>query len=354
MLALSDRIALGHFRDAFLLLGLDIGLSDAIGVPTVRAIASVGWAPRSHDKDHDRVPDDVDQCPEIPEDLDGFEDFDGCPEHDDDGDGIPDHEDACPRVKGQPDPDPKKNGCPHGPPAPLADRDSDDVPDIRDRCPLQPEDRDGFQDNDGCPDPDNDGDGIPDVVDACPDVPGEPSVDPRRNGCPNPDHDGDTFDDDVDKCPTEPEVFNGVQDDDGCPDTGGKALVTVDTKDPRLPVRTSQPILFAKGAEPAIDPASLPVLRALAQVLNRHPDWTLAVGHRPGAGLTEEQALARAAAIAREVARLAHRDSAAEAVAWGAVAKQPGSESGVAFLVLEGETAPPKPMRLHAVESVSP
>jgi hypothetical protein len=330
LLALSDRIALGHYRDTYLLLGADIGLTNAIGVPTVRAIASIGWAPRSHDRDHDGIPDDVDQCPDIPEDRDGFEDMDGCPDHDDDGDGIPDREDACPREKGVPDADPKKNGCPAAPES---------------KHEILPP-----------PNPDRDGDGIANAEDACPDVPGEPDPDPGRNGCPNPDHDGDTFDDDVDQCPQEPEVFNGVKDDDGCPDEGGHPLVTVDTKDPRLPVRLAAPIQFASGAEGAagavaIDAASLSTLRAIAQILNRHRDWTLAVGVKPTVAMPAESAVARAATIARELGRLAHRDSAAEPVAWDSVAKQPGGESGVAFLVLVGAEKPDKPQMLHVVPS---
>jgi outer membrane protein OmpA-like peptidoglycan-associated protein len=31
---------------------------------------------------------------------------------------------------------------------------------VRDKCPDEPEDKDGFEDEDGCPDPDNDKDGI--------------------------------------------------------------------------------------------------------------------------------------------------------------------------------------------------
>jgi hypothetical protein len=115
LLAFSDRVALGHFRDAYVLVGGDVGLTNAVGVPTIRALASFGWAPRNHDKDHDGVPDDVDQCPEIPEDIDGFEDQDGCPDIDNDDDGILDKDDACPNVKGVASPDPKKNGCPASP-----------------------------------------------------------------------------------------------------------------------------------------------------------------------------------------------------------------------------------------------
>jgi hypothetical protein len=40
--------------------------------------------------------------------------------------------------------------------APETDRDSDDLVDAIDRCPDDPEDRDGFEDNDGCPDVDHD------------------------------------------------------------------------------------------------------------------------------------------------------------------------------------------------------
>ncbi len=49
------------------------------------------------DKDGDGIADDEDPCPLYAEDLDGFEDGDGCPDEDDDGDGIADVDDACPR-----------------------------------------------------------------------------------------------------------------------------------------------------------------------------------------------------------------------------------------------------------------
>jgi OmpA-OmpF porin, OOP family len=115
LFAFSDRISLGRYRDTFVLLGGDVGVARAVGVPTFRGIVALGWAPRSHDRDGDGVPDDVDQCPGIAEDRDGFEDNDGCPEMDNDEDGIPDAFDACPLVKGIPDPDPKRNGCPKEP-----------------------------------------------------------------------------------------------------------------------------------------------------------------------------------------------------------------------------------------------
>jgi len=114
LLAFDDRVALGRHRDAFVLIGLDVGLDTAVGVPAVRGIVSVGWAPRAHDRDHDGVPDDLDQCPELPEDRDGIQDQDGCPEDDADGDGIPDDEDACPLTSGPASNDRRRNGCPAG------------------------------------------------------------------------------------------------------------------------------------------------------------------------------------------------------------------------------------------------
>lgn len=42
------------------------------------------------DSDRDGVGDDKDQCPDQPEDADGFEDLDGCPDSDNDKDGVPD------------------------------------------------------------------------------------------------------------------------------------------------------------------------------------------------------------------------------------------------------------------------
>jgi outer membrane protein OmpA-like peptidoglycan-associated protein len=65
----------------------------------------------------------------------------------------------------------------------VRDSDSDGIPDGRDRCPTEPEDMDGFHDDDGCPDPDNDHDGVADDVDECPDDAEEPGGD--RDGCPD-------------------------------------------------------------------------------------------------------------------------------------------------------------------------
>jgi len=132
------------------------------------------------DKDGDGIPDVSDMCPDEPEDKDGYQDDDGCPDLDNDGDGIPD---------------------------------------VSDSCPNEPEDKDNYQDDDGCPDRDNDGDGIPDVTDKCPNDKEDFDGFQDDDGCPDEDNDGDGFPDKTDKCPNQPETVNGYQDDDGCPDS---------------------------------------------------------------------------------------------------------------------------------------
>lgn len=112
LLSISDRIGVGHYQDAFFILGVDVGLDRAVGVPAARALAGIGFRFGNHDEDGDGIRDDVDQCPRLAEDRDGFEDSDGCPEVDNDDDGIIDALDACRDVPGVPSPDPRKNGCP--------------------------------------------------------------------------------------------------------------------------------------------------------------------------------------------------------------------------------------------------
>jgi hypothetical protein len=336
-LALSDRIEVDHYRDLAIMFGGELGLTQAVGVPILRGIAAITWTPRPHDLDDDGVKDDFDGCPDIPEDIDGFEDSDGCPDIDNDQDGIIDREDACPNQAGVSSPDPKKNGCPAPPEAPK-DSDGDGIDDAKDKCPNEAEDKDGFEDEDGCPDPDNDGDGVKDSDDACPMVKGEPSTDPRLNGCPEPDRDGDTIVNEEDKCPDQAEVFNGVDDTDGCPDEGGKPLVVIDDKTRKVTLATALKIAGTKEL-PEIDPASIPTLRALALALNTHKDWTLAVGSKPTSNDAQLEALAKSFAVVKVLSGFTHRDGAAETVGWDAVKQQPGTE--VAFLILVTPSAPP-------------
>jgi uncharacterized protein (TIGR03382 family) len=155
----AEVLAGAHYQlDHRINLGVAIGrgLTDELGSPGVRGVLTVTVAPAARrelditrvvgDADHDGVPDDLDRCPTEPEDKDGFEDADGCPDPDNDGDGIPD---------------------------------------AQDKCPNEPEDKDGFQDADGCPDPDNDGDGIPDRRDRCPNEPETINGFEDEDGCPD-------------------------------------------------------------------------------------------------------------------------------------------------------------------------
>jgi len=183
----------------------------------VRGMLGFIFEPSIGDRDGDGLRDDVDQCPDEPEDFDGFADEDGCPDPDNDRDGILDVDDECPMVPEDRDGDADEDGCPEGN---EGDRDGDGILDNEDECPDDPEDRDGFQDEDGCPDPDNDQDGILDTDDLCPNDPEDRDDFQDQDGCPDPDNDQDRILDVDDSCPNEPETYNGTEDEDGCPDTG--------------------------------------------------------------------------------------------------------------------------------------
>ncbi|MCB9522549.1 MAG: OmpA family protein [Myxococcales bacterium] len=170
-------VLVGRHPAAGLLWDVGVRAMDTAGDELqVDLVLKLGWRPGAEaaptDGDGDGIVDDADRCPADPEDLDGFEDDDGCPEPgpDRDGDGVPDATDGCPEQPEDRDDFEDEDGCPE--PGPLAaapaDRDGDGVLDRADRCPDEAEDTDGFQDDDGCPEPDNDGDRVPDADDRCP------------------------------------------------------------------------------------------------------------------------------------------------------------------------------------------
>jgi OmpA-OmpF porin, OOP family len=354
-----------------ILAGVEAPLGDAVGVPSVRAVLGLGWAPRFYDADEDGIEDEKDECAELAEDRDGFQDGDGCPDFDndddgvgddtdkcpaekedadgfededgcldpdDDHDGLPDAADACPREAGKDSPEAKLRGCP------LRDRDVDGIYDADDKCPKKAEDRDGFEDADGCPDPDNDQDGIPDSDDACPALVGMAREDAKQNGCPSPDKDGDTYDDVDDKCPEAAETYDGFQDDDGCPDSDPKKprppLARLDEKSSSL--RVTGPIGFeAMPRALELTQKSHAALRAIATWLHDKPNVTLLVGVKPQgpSPAAAQEALNRSTTIVLTLNALTHRDNAAEGVAFSVVAKLPGvAQSGVGFSVSQ-----PKP-----------
>ncbi len=181
---------------------------------------------RPKDRDNDGILDKNDACPEQPEDRDGFEDEDGCPE---------------------------------------LDNDQDRIPDLKDRCPLEPEDRDGFEDGDGCADDDNDADKILDVDDECPLEPEDHDDFLDEDGCPDLDNDGDKIPDLKDLCPNEPEIVNGIADNDGCPDS--ESVRVVGDK-----IELDQKIHFWTNSH-VIRGMSYPVLDKLARFLKEHTEY---------------------------------------------------------------------------------
>ena len=128
------------------------------------------------DADGDRVTDLLDVCPLEPETVDGVRDADGCPEGapfeavaavaaeapppapppeplpplpvagDLDGDGLAGDADGCPQEAEDVDGFQDADGCPD------PDNDADGVLDAADRCPSEAETPNAYLDDDGCPD----------------------------------------------------------------------------------------------------------------------------------------------------------------------------------------------------------
>jgi OmpA-OmpF porin, OOP family len=248
-------------RNSYLTLGAGRGLiAGQGGNPDLRAFIGIVFEPSIGDRDGDGIKDDLDRCPDQPEDFDGWQDEDGCPDPDNDGDGIADVDDRCPDIPGPAD----NGGCPVG----IAnDRDGDGIPDDLDKCPDEPEDKDGFQDEDGCPDLDNDHDGILDIDDLCPNEPEDKDGFEDADGCPDLDNDHDGIPDKDDKCPNQPETYNGVEDADGCPDHG----VVTTTDGGFVPLR---PINFEYDRA-VIKSDSYYILDAVVAAMNGNSDYEL-------------------------------------------------------------------------------
>ena len=196
-------------------------------------------SPKQTDSDGDGCLDRVDRCPNEPEDKDGFQDDDCCPDPDNDNDGIVDERDACPN---------------------------------------RPEDKDNFRDTDGCPEPDNDRDGVVDTADKCPNEPEDHDGADDADGCPDEDNDKDKIPDLIDKCPDEPEDYDGDQDDDGCPDKYKHIVVTM-TK-----IELRQKIYFAT-ARTKILRRSFPLLNEVVQALTERAKMHIRIeGHTDSRG----------------------------------------------------------------------
>jgi hypothetical protein len=194
-------------------LGGGTALVQGVGVPKLRAFLGVIYTAESRDGDDDGIEGSADQCPTEPEDKDGYEDQDGCPDNDNDLDTIPDKQDKCPSQAEDQDGFEDGDGCPE------TDNDKDGIPDTGDRCPTQAETKNGFKDDDGCPDEaDTDNDGVPDSRDKCVSEAEDTDGFEDTDGCPDPDNDGDGILDSDDECVDEAETVNKFEDEDGCPD----------------------------------------------------------------------------------------------------------------------------------------
>ncbi len=147
-----------------------------------------------------------------------------------------------------------------------SDRDGDGIFDVDDECPDAPEDRDGFEDDDGCPDVDNDGDGILDIDDGCPDEAEDRDRWEDADGCPDVDNDNDKILDVDDACPNDPENYNDNEDEDGCPD-GDKVLVRLK----RGQIEILERVHFAYDSD-RILPRSYPLLDNVARVIKEHSE----------------------------------------------------------------------------------
>ncbi len=251
-------------RNSYLMMGGGTRkpVSTGFEAADVRMVLGFVFEPSIGDRDGDGYKDDVDQCPDDPEDFDGFKDEDGCPDPDNDNDGILDVDDRCPNTPEDRDGDEDEDGCPEGQDG---DRDGDGILDSHDKCPDDPEDRDGFQDQDGCPDPDNDKDGIPDKEDSCPNDPEDKDGFEDQDGCPDPDNDKDQIPDVKDKCPNDPETYNGFEDEDGCPDKG---KVVIEGSD----IIILEKVMFETNSAKILAQSDS-ILDAVAATLKGHPEF---------------------------------------------------------------------------------
>ncbi len=258
--ALEGTAGLKFFHDSGVVAGLAAGpgLSRGFGAPDVRVLAMAGYRTPTEtepsDRDGDGILDEDDECPDQPEDVDTFQDENGCPDPDNDDDGILDTRDECPMIPETVNGVDDADGCPDE----IGDTDGDGLNDDVDECVDQPEDVDEYEDENGCPDPDNDEDGVLDGADECPMQPG-----PMENrGCPDSDRDNDTVVDRVDNCPDEP----GPPENHGC-----REEQQVVIQDGRLEILDK---VYFRTNRDVIQRRSHALLLNVAQVLNNHPEIT--------------------------------------------------------------------------------
>jgi outer membrane protein OmpA-like peptidoglycan-associated protein len=133
-----------------------LGLLEGFGVPTFRALAGLRWEPSPNDPDHDglgtskqlleKQSENLDpNATQPPEDPGAVANVDAVDDKER-ADAIRDGYDACPTLPEDIDGDEDEDGCPEG------DADGDGVLDYLDQCEGEEETINGFKDDDGCPD----------------------------------------------------------------------------------------------------------------------------------------------------------------------------------------------------------
>ena len=186
------------------------------------------------------------------------------PDADPDGDGLTNEADLCPDEPEDLDGYIDEDGCPD------LDDDADKVPDLVDGAPRIPEDRDGFEDGDGVPEYDNDGDGLLDRVDQCPNEEEDFDGFADGDGCPEPDNDGDGLADVDDRCPDIASgALPGVKT-DGCPESMAGMYVTLTCDE----VVLGAPLRFGVDDD-IMDARSLQLLDRAAEALTGAPEIEL-------------------------------------------------------------------------------
>ena len=232
---LSESIGLdlsGHYQH---ILRQELDMSGYGDVQTGNLEARLGlnfYFGGNKDTDGDGILNARDKCPKEAEDIDGFQDEDGCPDLDNDGDGIADAKDKAPNMAEDKDGFQDEDGIPD------LDNDGDGIPDAKDKAPAEAEDKDGYQDEDGVPDLDNDGDGIPDAKD---------------------------------KCPDQPETVNGFEDADGCTDKKPEVVIVKEA-----PI-VLEGVTFQTGSS-TLTAGAKTVLDKVVKTLVDYPQMVLEVG----------------------------------------------------------------------------
>ncbi len=225
------------------------------------------------DSDHDGFRNSKDKCPFSPEDFDGFEDEDGCPDYDNDKDALADSVETNTGIF--------IDATNTGTDPNASDTDLDGIDDYDEIMKYKTNPVSVDSDNDKL----TDGDEInnyytnPVLADSDNDnINDYDEINIHQTDPNNADTDGDGIVDGKDMCPTEAETFNGFNDTDGCPD-----------KKPEVIFKKKAPIIleginFKMGSSELTDEAKTVVMKVVRTLLD-YPEMQLEIsGHSDNTG----------------------------------------------------------------------